>query len=95
MISNNNKPLQDGSDSKSEKSIEVPPNLSPGKFEMGKAEALGTLCRIFCHKKTDEEISPLYLARFYLALQKGLFLQKVGSEIILDMVVVSENLNER
>ena len=78
MISNNNKPLQDGSDSKSEKSIEVPPNLSPGKFEMGKAEALGTLCRIFCHKKTDEEISPLYLARFYLALQKGLFLQKVN-----------------
>ena len=49
---------------------------------MGKAEALGTLCRIFCHKKTDEEISPLYLARFYLALQKGLFLQKVNMYIL-------------
>ena len=77
LISNNNKPMPDGSDTKSEKSIEVPPNLTPGKFELGKAEALGALCRIFCHKKTDEEISPLYLARFYLALQKGLIVHKV------------------
>ena len=59
------------SENSGEKS-EMPPNLSLSKFEMGKAEALGALCRIFCHKKTNEEISPLYLARFYLALQKGL-----------------------
>lgn len=56
----------------SEKSLDVPAALSRGKFELGKAEALGALCRIFCHKKTNEDISPLYLARFYLALQKGL-----------------------
>ena len=63
-------------DLRSEKSLEMPASLSPGKFEMGKAEALGALCRIFCHKKTNEDISPLYLARFYLALQKGLAVQK-------------------
>ncbi len=61
---------------KSDKSIEVPPGLSPAKFELGKAEAVGALCRIFCNKKTSEEISPLYLARFYLALQKGLYVVK-------------------
>ena len=60
---------------KSEKSIDVPPGLSPEQFELGKAEAVGALCRIFCNKKTSEEISPLYLARFYLALQKGLQLK--------------------
>jgi hypothetical protein len=68
---------QDGPGLKSEKSIDMPPGLFPGKFELGKAEALGALCRIFCNKKTDEDISPLYLARFYLALQKGLKIGKV------------------
>lgn len=28
--------------------------------------------RIFCSKKTGEEILPVYLARFYLALHQGL-----------------------
>ena len=32
LISNNNKPMPDGSDTKSEKSIEVPPSLTPGKY---------------------------------------------------------------
>ena len=41
-------------------------------FESGRAEALGALCRIFCSKRTGEEILPVYLARFYLAIQKGL-----------------------
>ena len=59
-----------------DKSLEMPPALSPGKFELGKAEALGALCKIFCGKKTHEDISPLYLARFYLALQKGLTVSK-------------------
>ena len=87
LVSKNNSQLQD--DSKSEKSIEVPPNLTPGKFEQGKAEALGALCRIFCHKKTDEEISPLYLARFYLALQKGLVVQKGKLTDTLGMILVN------
>lgn len=46
--------------------------LSIERFESGRAEALGALCRIFCAKKTGEEILPVYLARFYMALQQGL-----------------------
>lgn len=46
--------------------------LSIDRFESGRAEALGALCRIFCAKKTGEEILPVYLARFYMALQQGL-----------------------
>lgn len=50
----------------------LPPTLMIDKFESGKAEALGTLCRIICSKKTGEEILPMYLARFYMAVQVGL-----------------------
>uniref|UniRef100_A0A1B0D4J4 Uncharacterized protein n=1 Tax=Phlebotomus papatasi TaxID=29031 RepID=A0A1B0D4J4_PHLPP len=52
--------------------IEMPPGLTIDKFESGRAEAVGALCRIFCAKKTGEEILPVYLARFYVALQQGL-----------------------
>lgn len=38
------------------------------RFQSGRAEALGALCRIFCAKKTGEEILPTYLARFLLQL---------------------------
>ncbi|XP_062549207.1 ral GTPase-activating protein subunit beta isoform X2 [Armigeres subalbatus] len=51
---------------------DVPPGLTIDKYESGKAEAIGALCRIFCAKKTGEEILPVYLARFYMALQQGL-----------------------
>lgn len=51
---------------------DVPPQLTIDKYDGGKAEALGTLCRIMCSKKTGEEILPVYLARFYLAVQQGL-----------------------
>ncbi|XP_059617508.1 ral GTPase-activating protein subunit beta isoform X3 [Phlebotomus argentipes] len=52
--------------------IEMPPGLTIDKFESGRAEAIGALCRIFCAKKTGEEILPVYLARFYVAVQQGL-----------------------
>ncbi|KAJ9585303.1 hypothetical protein L9F63_002888 [Diploptera punctata] len=51
---------------------DIPPGLTIDKYEAGRAEALGALCRVFCSKKTGEEILPVYLARFYLALQQGL-----------------------
>lgn len=51
---------------------DIPPGLTIDKYESGKAEALGTLCRIFCAKKTGEEILPVYLARFYMAVTQGL-----------------------
>ncbi|XP_049826190.1 ral GTPase-activating protein subunit beta isoform X3 [Aethina tumida] len=47
-------------------------NLPIERYEAGRAEALGTLCRIMCAKKTGEEILPVYLARFYLAVLQGL-----------------------
>ncbi|XP_071524659.1 ral GTPase-activating protein subunit beta isoform X3 [Panulirus ornatus] len=47
-------------------------SLSPQHFQSGRAEALGALCRIFCSKKTGEEILLVYLARFYIALHQGL-----------------------
>lgn len=49
----------------------MPPPL-PDKYQVGRAEALGALCRIFGAKKTGEEILPIYLARFYMCLQLGL-----------------------
>lgn len=51
---------------------DMPTGLSIDKYESGRAEAIGALCRIFCAKKTGEEILPVYLARFYTALHQGL-----------------------
>lgn len=48
----------------------LPATLTIDKYESGRAEAIGTLCKIFCAKKTGEEILPVYLARFYMALQQ-------------------------
>ncbi|XP_055857706.1 ral GTPase-activating protein subunit beta isoform X12 [Episyrphus balteatus] len=48
----------------------LPRGLTIDKFESGRAEAIGALCKIFCSKKTGEEILPVYLARFYMALQQ-------------------------
>uniref|UniRef100_H3C645 Ral GTPase-activating protein subunit beta n=1 Tax=Tetraodon nigroviridis TaxID=99883 RepID=H3C645_TETNG len=42
-------------------------NEFPESYEAGRAEACGTLCRIFCSKKTGEEILPVYLSRPVLA----------------------------
>lgn len=41
-------------------------------YEAGRAEACGALCRIFCSRKTKEDILPVYLSRFYIALYYGL-----------------------
>lgn len=41
-------------------------NEFPESYEAGRAEACGTLCRIFCSKKTGEEILPVYLSRYIL-----------------------------
>lgn len=51
---------------------DLPAALTIDKYESGRAEAIGALCRIFCAKKSGEEILPVYLARFYMALQQGL-----------------------
>lgn len=63
--------------------IEHAAAIPVNQFESGRAEALGALCRIFCSKKTGEEISPMYLARFYLALQQGLSVGPVNTFALL------------
>ncbi|XP_068172385.1 ral GTPase-activating protein subunit beta-like isoform X2 [Antennarius striatus] len=44
----------------------------PDRWAAGRAEACGTLCRIFTCKKTAEEILSVYLSRFYVTLLQGL-----------------------
>jgi hypothetical protein len=75
-------------------SLDLPAALTPERFEAGRAEAIGTLCRIFCSKKTGEEILPVYLARFYLAIQQGLIISpdKVVSEVLAMILVNSFDL---
>lgn len=59
---------------------EMPANLTIDKFESGRAEAIGALCRIFCSKKSGEDILPSYLVRFYVALAKGLKITEKSKE---------------
>lgn len=60
---------------------DMPNGLTIDKYESGKAESIGALCRIFCAKKTSEEILPVYLARFYMALQQGLKVHEKTKEV--------------
>ncbi|KAL3276294.1 hypothetical protein HHI36_024193 [Cryptolaemus montrouzieri] len=72
----------------------LPPSITIDKFEAGRAEALGTLCRIICAKKTGEEILPIYLARFYMAIQMGLRIppNKECSETMVAILINSSDL---
>lgn len=70
--------LVDGPSSLQETVSDVPPTLCIDRYESGRAEALGALCRIFCAKKTGEEILPVYLARFYQAMYHGLKVDEVS-----------------
>ncbi|XP_052272276.1 ral GTPase-activating protein subunit beta-like isoform X2 [Dreissena polymorpha] len=47
-------------------------SMSDNTYESGRAEACGTLCRLFCAHKTGEDILPAYYSRFYFALCYGL-----------------------
>ncbi|KAK3094041.1 hypothetical protein FSP39_023374 [Pinctada imbricata] len=55
-------------------------------YEAGRAEALGTLCRIFSAHKTGEAILPKYYARFYIAMYYGL---QIGDDRISGQVLSS------
>jgi len=56
--------------------VDIPSGITIDKYYLGRAEAIGTLCRIICSKKTGEEILPAYLARFYIAVRNGLKVQQ-------------------
>jgi hypothetical protein len=50
--------------------IETSPLLSSESFEAGQAEAIGALCRLFCFKRADEEISLMLNKQSHPAFQK-------------------------
>ncbi|XP_050058118.1 ral GTPase-activating protein subunit beta isoform X4 [Aphis gossypii] len=64
------------------------------RYMPGRAEAIGTLCRIFCSKKTSEEILPVYLARFYMAVYEGLHVNEAHEcdETISSILLNSHDL---
>ena len=62
-----------GSIGRNEKSTYGLANLSLDNFEAGQAEAIGTLCRIFCFKKCDEDISLILSKQTHPDFQKVLF----------------------
>ncbi|XP_026741412.1 ral GTPase-activating protein subunit beta isoform X2 [Trichoplusia ni] len=68
-----------------------PPSLSDSTFKLnmlsyqpGRAEALGTLCRVLCSKQCREEVLAPYLARCYAALARGLRDPATAAAVVLN-----------
>ncbi|XP_064621956.1 ral GTPase-activating protein subunit beta-like isoform X2 [Lineus longissimus] len=64
-------------------------------YEAGRAEACGALCRIFCAHKTGEDILPVYLSRFYIAMHYGLRVsepENFSSQVLANILFNSPNL---
>ena len=59
MIIDNKRGLSTISQPASLEPTDMPNGLTIDKYESGKAESIGALCRIFCAKKTGEEILPV------------------------------------
>nr|XP_040050152.1 ral GTPase-activating protein subunit beta-like isoform X4 [Gasterosteus aculeatus aculeatus] len=66
-------------------------NEFPESYEAGRAEACGTLCRIFCSKKTGEEILPVYLSRFYMILIQGLQISDFICRPVLASIILNSS----
>ncbi|CAB1354255.1 unnamed protein product [Coregonus sp. 'balchen'] len=64
-------------------------NEFPDNYESGRAEACGTLCRIFCSKKTGEEILPVYL--FYMVLIQGLQISDYICRPVLASIILNSS----
>ncbi|XP_047437802.1 ral GTPase-activating protein subunit beta [Mugil cephalus] len=55
----------------------------------GRAEACGTLCRIFTSKKTAEDILSIYLSRFYLVLLQNVQVSKETCPPVLASILLT------
>uniref|UniRef100_A0A672MQG2 Ral GTPase activating protein non-catalytic subunit beta n=1 Tax=Sinocyclocheilus grahami TaxID=75366 RepID=A0A672MQG2_SINGR len=66
-------------------------NEFPDNYESGRAEACGTLCRIFCSKKTGEEILAVYLSRFYMVLMQGLQISDFICRPVLASIILNSS----
>ncbi|KAM4597576.1 ral GTPase-activating protein subunit beta-like [Polymixia lowei] len=58
-------------------------------WEAGRAEACGTLCRIFTSKRTGEDILPVYLSRFYMVLLQGLQTSEVMCFPVMSSILLN------
>ncbi|ELT94828.1 hypothetical protein CAPTEDRAFT_133737 [Capitella teleta] len=74
--------------------LDAPPNpddalLAEARnlYEAGRAEACGALCKIFCSMRTKEEILPVYLSRFYIAMHYGLAVDSTLKGQVLSSIV--------
>ncbi|CAH1791195.1 unnamed protein product, partial [Owenia fusiformis] len=62
-------------------------------YEAGRAEAGGALCRIFCAHKTGEDILPVYLSRFYIAMFYGLQIdESISGQVLSNLLFNSSDL---
>nr|XP_029131577.1 ral GTPase-activating protein subunit beta-like [Labrus bergylta] len=59
------------------------------RWAAGRAEACGTLCRIFTSKKTAEDILSVYLSRFYLVLLQGLQVSEGACPPVLASILLN------
>uniref|UniRef100_A0A8D0ASA5 Ral GTPase-activating protein subunit beta n=1 Tax=Sander lucioperca TaxID=283035 RepID=A0A8D0ASA5_SANLU len=66
-------------------------NEFPESYEAGRAEACGTLCRIYCSKKTGEDILPVYLSRFYMVLIQGLQISDFICRPVLASIILNSS----
>ncbi|XP_061788457.1 ral GTPase-activating protein subunit beta isoform X2 [Nerophis lumbriciformis] len=57
----------------------------------GRAEACGTLCRIFSCKKNTEDILPVHLSRFYAVLLQGLQVAEKKSPPVLASILLNSS----
>ncbi|XP_041805769.1 ral GTPase-activating protein subunit beta isoform X3 [Chelmon rostratus] len=63
--------------------------VMPDRWVAGRAEACGTLCRIFTCKKTAEDILNVYLSRFYLVLLQGLQVLEEACSPVLAAILLN------
>ncbi|XP_041953409.1 ral GTPase-activating protein subunit beta-like isoform X2 [Alosa sapidissima] len=61
----------------------------PDSYEAGRAEACGALCRVFCSKRTGEDILPVYLSRFYMVLIQGLQVTEFLCRPVLSSIILN------
>ncbi|XP_028171090.1 ral GTPase-activating protein subunit beta [Ostrinia furnacalis] len=68
-----------------------PPSMSDATYKLnmmsyqpGRAEALGTLCRVLCSKQCREEVLAPYLARCYAAIHRGLRDPATAAAVVLN-----------
>ncbi|XP_028026562.1 ral GTPase-activating protein subunit beta isoform X3 [Bombyx mandarina] len=54
------------------------------RCQAGRAEALGTLCRVLCSKQCREEVLAPYLARCYVAMHHGLRDAATAAAVVLN-----------